>query len=75
MSATKFHTHTENTYKRQIAPEGFELEKPAWERPQTHALDLAATRTVQYQIYEENLQLHLLAWNFRLFVVIFVEIK
>ena len=61
---------TQNTYKRQITPEEFEPEIPACERPQTHALDLAATGTVQHQIRQQKLQLHLLAWNLLLFVVV-----
>jgi len=47
-----FTTHT--THNRQISmpPMGFEPTISAGQRPQTHALDRAATRTVYYKIYK-----------------------
>jgi hypothetical protein len=50
-------TSAHNTYKRQasIPPSGFKLAIPASERPQTHALDCAATGIGQKIMYKTQI--------------------
>ena len=61
---------TQNTHDRRIVPAGLEPEMPVSERPQTHALDPAATGIVHH-IYQENLKLFLRAWKLCLVAVVF----